>query len=272
MPPLWNAAKAKVQLRLSVQRLRTLQEKKEAQAKSTRRDIATLLERGKIETARIKVENIINEDIYLELLELMELYCELLIARFGILDQPTREPDAAVREGVCSIIHAAPRTELKELQILRELLMHKYGREFSLAAIENRDSCVTERVTKKLVVATPSPELVNAYLSEIAKGYSIAWSPPQNNIDESSGGGVKEAVGEAGVSTTQPLPADSSVSHSGVDSEKGGNAFEKELKLPGLPPTEDSAGTSADNVAAKPKPPEDDFAVLAKRFEVLKKR
>lgn len=43
--------------RLSVQRLRTLQQKKEAQAKASRRDIATLLERGKIETARIKVES-----------------------------------------------------------------------------------------------------------------------------------------------------------------------------------------------------------------------
>ena len=42
---------------LSVQRLRTLQEKKGAQAKVARRDIATLLERGKAETARIKVES-----------------------------------------------------------------------------------------------------------------------------------------------------------------------------------------------------------------------
>jgi hypothetical protein len=42
---------------LSVQRLRILQQKKEAQAKASRRDIATLLERGKIETARVKVEN-----------------------------------------------------------------------------------------------------------------------------------------------------------------------------------------------------------------------
>ena len=42
--------------RLSVQRLRTLQQKKEAQAKASRRDIATLIERGKLETARIKVE------------------------------------------------------------------------------------------------------------------------------------------------------------------------------------------------------------------------
>jgi hypothetical protein len=41
---------------LSVQRLRTLQQKKEAQAKTSRRDIASLVERGKIETAKIKTE------------------------------------------------------------------------------------------------------------------------------------------------------------------------------------------------------------------------
>lgn len=43
--------------RLSVQRLRILQDKKGAQAKSARRDIATLIERGKLETARVKTEN-----------------------------------------------------------------------------------------------------------------------------------------------------------------------------------------------------------------------
>ena len=43
--------------RLAIQRLRTLQEKKGAQAKAARRDIAMLLEKAKLETARIKVEN-----------------------------------------------------------------------------------------------------------------------------------------------------------------------------------------------------------------------
>ena len=43
--------------RLGVQRLRTLQEKKNAQAKAARRDIALLLEKGRLETARIKTEN-----------------------------------------------------------------------------------------------------------------------------------------------------------------------------------------------------------------------
>lgn len=35
---------------------------------------------------------VINEDIYVELLELLELYCELLIARFGLLDQKSVQP------------------------------------------------------------------------------------------------------------------------------------------------------------------------------------
>ncbi|EED80888.1 predicted protein, partial [Postia placenta Mad-698-R] len=159
--------------RLAVQRLRTLQEKKTAQAKAARRDIALLLEKGKIETARIKVENIIHEDIYVELLELLELYCELLNSRFGLLDQNTREPDPGVSEGVCSVIYAAPRTELKELHVLRDMLMHKYGRDFSIAVMENRDNCVSDRIAKKLNVFTPSSELVDAYLSEIAKGYGV---------------------------------------------------------------------------------------------------
>lgn len=53
---------------------------------SARRDIATLLERGRVETARIKTESIINEDIHIELLELLELYCEIVFTRFGLIE------------------------------------------------------------------------------------------------------------------------------------------------------------------------------------------
>ena len=33
-----------------------------------------------------------------------------------------------------------------ELHLLREMVMHKFGREFSLAVMENRDGCVPTRV------------------------------------------------------------------------------------------------------------------------------
>ncbi|KAF8203921.1 regulator of Vps4 activity in the MVB pathway-domain-containing protein [Pholiota molesta] len=241
---MWNSAKAKVQLRyhslplffaqskclyyfvgrLSVQRLRTLQQKKEAQAKTARRDIALLVERGKIETARIKVESIINEDIYVELLEVMELYCELLLARFGLLDQNTREPDPGIIEGVCAVIHAAQRTELKELHILRDILMHKYGREFSIAVMENRDGCVSKRVTSKLMVDTPAPALVDAYIKEITKAYGVPFSLPGEALEENvetAKEETKETTGEtAPINVDTPNEATDAKSSTASDTPK----------------------------------------------------
>ncbi|KAJ3855060.1 DUF292-domain-containing protein [Lentinula lateritia] len=261
MPP-WNSARAK--LRLSVQRLRTLQEKKEAQAKSARRDIASLVERGKIETARIKVEGIIGEDIHLELLELLELYCELLLARFGVLDQNAREPDPAVIEGVCSIIYAAPRTELKELNVLREILMHKYGRDFSAMIMENRGSCVSDRVVHKLDIATPSTELVDAYLAEITKAYGVPWTSAA--ATNGGDGPLKEAAAQSDM----VLPDIKA---------KAASTISATPKLPDIPPTEDEnkktglakEETPDESTQIQSTQPEDDFDLLTKRFAALKK-
>jgi len=259
-----------VQLKLGVQRLRGLQEKKTAQAKASRRDIAMLLEKGKVETARIKVENIINEDVYVELLELLELYCELLLARFGLLDQNARSPDPGVSEGVCSIIYAAPRTELKELHVLRDILMHKYGRDFSVAVMDNKDGCVSERVTRKMNMLTPSASLVDAYLGEIAKGYGIVWSPPDAHAakgDDNAGeGDVKETDSSTALDT--PLPDATAIS---AEARKAGA---RTPKLPEVPPTEEEVllKNMATKESSKPAPSEDDFDALTKRFDALKKR
>ena len=74
-PPLppWNAPRTKVQIKLSIQRLRTVQQKKSALAKSSRREIADLLAKGRVETCRLRVEGLIQDDIYVELLELLEV-------------------------------------------------------------------------------------------------------------------------------------------------------------------------------------------------------
>jgi hypothetical protein len=88
MPPptAWTPARARIQLKLSIQRTRILATKKSQLAKSTRREIANLLDKGKVESARIKVEGIMQEDLMCELLELLELFCEVLLARFGLLE------------------------------------------------------------------------------------------------------------------------------------------------------------------------------------------
>ncbi|KAF9490748.1 DUF292-domain-containing protein [Pleurotus eryngii] len=313
MPPQWSAPKAKVgfdalapvsrdglisdQHRLAVQRLRTLQQKKEAQAKASRRDIATLLEKGKVETARIKVESLINEDIHVELLELLELYSELLLARFGLLDQNTREPDPGVSEGVCNIIHAAPRTELKELHVLREILMHKYGRDFSIAVMENRDGRVSDRVINKLTVAPPSLQLVDAYMTEIAKAYSVDWAPPSSSKQDPEGGdkvGTFYHLSDCQMAywllaTPAQETSSADLLSAVITVPDLSNDVKPAPNPPDLPPIE---GTNEKNTPTNTKsvsdgvskskplstsPPkkdeeEDDFDALAKRFAALKKR
>ncbi|KAK4684540.1 vacuolar protein sorting-associated protein IST1, partial [Tremellales sp. Uapishka_1] len=194
-PPTYYAS-----LRLSIQRLRTLQEKKLALAKKSRREIADLLLKGRIETARLRVEGLIQDDIYVELLELLELYAEKLQARFNLLESTSgTEPEPSVADAVCAIIYAAPRTELKELQQLREILMHKFGRAFALTLVPSDPppESVPPRIASKLTLYTPARALVDAYLEEIAKGYGVDWSPapPPGKTDEGEDeGSGKEAT------------------------------------------------------------------------------
>lgn len=180
------------------------QQKDEQLGKTQRRAMAQLLEAGKIDSATIRVENIIRSDIITELHELLELYCELLLARAGLFEGVTCDP--GLEEAVKSIIYAAPKTEIKELGVVRDLLANKFGKEFALEAVDNTDGKVSEKVVKKLSVEPPRPELVQGYLEEIAKAYNVDWpkrsTPPppefedEDEDEDKPSGGEKERVPE----------------------------------------------------------------------------
>ncbi|KAI9878667.1 MAG: hypothetical protein M1830_000283 [Pleopsidium flavum] len=204
-PSLTVVSKIKVQLKLSISRLRMVEQKDAAIAKQQRRAMAQLLEQGKEESARIRVENIIRSDISTELLEILELYCELLLARIGLLE--AKECDPGLEEAVKSIIYAAPRTEIKELQQARQLLVEKFGKDFALAAMENSDGKVAERVVKKLRVEPPDQELVTLYLREIARTYGVPW-PNREEITDGEVGDSEDdnpGGGQALKNLEQPL-------------------------------------------------------------------
>jgi len=190
---------------------------------------------------------------------LLELYCELLLARFGLLDQNTREPDPGIVEGVCSIVHAAPRTELKELHILRDILMHKYGRDFSQAVMENRDGCVSQRVMNKITNTTPAAPLVDAYIKEIAKAYGVHWAGADElDVQESTEASSKRTEGG-------PWPLSPST---GEDN----NTDEKGQRTSSVSPEPSKLGESKKRPPPSPAPVEDEFEILSRRFAELKKR
>lgn len=128
-------------------------------------------------------------------------------------------------------------------------------------------------------------ELVDAYLVEIAKAYSVIWSPAPSReaaIGDDPDGGVKVSS-----SATHWMPflifprmqeetADSSeilLPRGDATLSPDGN---KTPKLPDIPPTEDETEAKKPAKAATPPPiykaPEDDFDALTRRFEALKKR
>ncbi|XP_073164467.1 IST1 homolog isoform X2 [Lepidochelys kempii] len=146
----FKAERLRVNLRLVINRLKLLEKKKTELAQKARKEIADYLASGKDERARIRVEHIIREDYLVEAMEILELYCDLLLARFGLI-QSMKDLDTGLAEAVSTLIWAAPRlqSEVAELKIL----MHK------------------------LSVEAPPKILVERYLIEIAKNYNVPYEP-----------------------------------------------------------------------------------------------
>ncbi|CAI7641613.1 unnamed protein product [Penicillium bialowiezense] len=87
MPPSAQTTRLVSTLRLLIPRLRLLQKKDTASSVVQRRELSQLLSEGRDASARIRVENVIATDIAVEVMEMVELYCELLLARANVLDQ-----------------------------------------------------------------------------------------------------------------------------------------------------------------------------------------
>ena len=112
-----NYNKLKTNLRLSINRLKLLEKKKSEMAMKSRKEIADYLGTGKDERAKIRVEHIIREDYMVEAMEVIEMYCDLLLARFGLIQQ-MKTLDDGLAEAISSLIWVAPR-----LQVYKEIII-----------------------------------------------------------------------------------------------------------------------------------------------------
>ena len=107
-----NYNKLKTNLRLAINRLKLLEKKKTEMALKSRKEIADYIGGGKTERAKIRVEHIIREDYMVEAMEVLEMYCDLLLARFGLIQQ-MKALDDGLAEAISSLIWVAPRLQVK---------------------------------------------------------------------------------------------------------------------------------------------------------------
>lgn len=192
-PPPLNPTRLKTTLKMAISKLKFLQEKKTALSKQQRRQLADLLTAGKEVSAKIRVENIIRDDIYIELLEYCELYCELLSARVLLILDLLRPLDAGLKDAVLLVVYAAHYTEIKEMAALSEMLRVRYGPEFALKVSENVDDYVPQKIVSRCAIEPPAEALVNLYLIEIARAYNVPYSGLEDDEgDDDDDAGAKE--------------------------------------------------------------------------------
>ena len=160
-----------------------LEKKKTEMALKSRKEIADYIQGGKPERAKIRVEHIIREDYLVEAMEIVEMFCDLLLARFGLIQQ-MKNLDDGLAEAISSLIWVAPRlqADIQELKIVSDQLVAKYGKPYALACRENAVGTVSEKLMHKMSVQAPPKLTVEKYLIEIAKYYNVDYQPdPQVN-------------------------------------------------------------------------------------------
>ncbi|CAH1118000.1 unnamed protein product [Phaedon cochleariae] len=220
-----NYPKLKTNLRLAISRLKLLQKKKTELIEKSRREIGDYILAGKVERAKIRVETIIREDYLVEALELVEMYCDLLLARFGLISN-MKELDDGISEAVSSLIWVSPRlqSDIQELKVIADLLGSKYGPSFVEACKIESIEAISAKLKHKLSIHSPPKLLVEKYMIEISKCYNIPYEPdPQimamergndallidlssNNSNNLGGGGMPQPPGFMGYPLPPPLP------------------------------------------------------------------
>uniref|UniRef100_A0A2P2I3P8 IST1 homolog n=2 Tax=Hirondellea gigas TaxID=1518452 RepID=A0A2P2I3P8_9CRUS len=178
-------AKLKTNLRLAINRLKLLEKKKTELAQKARKEIADYIAGGKVERAKIRVEHIIREDYLVEAMEVVEMYCDLILARFSLIQQ-MKDLDAGMSEAISSLVWSAPRlmTDVPELKVIADQFTIKYGKQYAQACKEQSVSTISEKLIHKLSVQAPPKVLVEKYLQEIASNYNLEYTPDPQVLRE----------------------------------------------------------------------------------------
>lgn len=124
----------------------------------------------------------------MEAMEIVEMYCDLLLARFGLIQQ-MKELDAGIAEPVSSLVWVCPRlqSDIGELKVISDIFISKYGPQFAEhSRTATGEHYVSEKLMHKLTLQAPPKLLVENYLIAIAKNYNIEYEPDPQVMQEAS--------------------------------------------------------------------------------------
>ncbi|KAL4068130.1 regulator of Vps4 activity in the MVB pathway-domain-containing protein [Scleroderma citrinum] len=185
--PQWDPAafKACTLLKTTSYHLTQLRERKASQSQITRRDIATLLNAGDTGLARTKAQNLMRDETIGGVLEVLEMCIGMVHARVGEFeaDKPGKALSPPAIEAASTIIYAAPSIESKDINVVRDVLVHRLGRAFAHSALTNSGNTVSPQVIDMLTSPAPTVAQMDNCLANIASAYDVKWTPEPRRQD-----------------------------------------------------------------------------------------
>ncbi|KAG5501798.1 hypothetical protein JKF63_04067 [Porcisia hertigi] len=184
----FDPVKVRATIRMAVTRLNMQKNKLVNSVKVQRRGVAELLALEKYDSARIRVENCIREDVNIEGYEVLALFLDLLANRVQLIaeskplktEKNKKDPGSAcppeLKEAITSILWASARIgdSVPELAVLRKMFEVKFGHQFIEMSMSNAEFSVNQRMMERLSVYTPQNEKCIAYLTSIASEFQLA--------------------------------------------------------------------------------------------------
>ncbi|XP_066353795.1 uncharacterized protein [Miscanthus floridulus] len=178
-----QTAKLKSLVKLAVARLAVARRPRLGRRSIARSDVGQLLSIGHLDRALVRAEQVIEEDNMLEALDVIELYCKILIERAAQLEKP-KECSEEIKEAAAGLMFASARCgELPELLDARAILADKFGRDFARAAKEGAHGVVDPTLVRKLSGERASLEQKRRLAKEIAAENDIFLEFPENPVE-----------------------------------------------------------------------------------------
>ncbi|CAL4938601.1 unnamed protein product [Urochloa decumbens] len=175
-----QTTKVKTLVKLAASRLAVVRRPRLGRRSIARSDVGQLLSIGHLDRALLRAEQVIEEDNMLEALDLIELYCKILVEQAAQLEKP-KECGEEIKEAAAGLMFASARCgELPELLDARAILADKFGRDFAAAAKEGAPGVVDPTLVRKLSGERPSLEQKRRLAKEIAAENDVLLEFPEN--------------------------------------------------------------------------------------------
>ena len=179
-PP--SAAEIKTYIMIIQNKIALYRNKKVSSIKQKQKEIEKCLRENNLDVAKAKMDSIIREEDMITVYDILTPLCEILKERVTYIISSTECPPD-LRAQLDSVLYASTRVEISEFQVLRDLILRKYGQNYIAKADANVDKLVNVNLEEKLRVKSASDVLLVIRLKQLCKEKKIQFEFPAEVLD-----------------------------------------------------------------------------------------